>query len=78
MHLEVNPISFDKLTGDMIGESSESIKIEVDKSRKIQLDRYKKIGIYNNAQLNPKNMKIYCKLTDTQKSMIKEAFYTCL
>jgi magnesium chelatase family protein len=74
IHLEVRPVSFDKLTGDYEGETSAEIKKEVDKARSIQLDRYKKKGIYNNAQLNSKQMKIYCKLTSSQKTMIKDAF----
>ncbi|HHU50094.1 MAG TPA: YifB family Mg chelatase-like AAA ATPase [Clostridiales bacterium] len=74
IHLEVRPISFEKLTGDYEGETSEEIKKEVDKARSIQLDRYKNKGIYNNAQLNSKQMRIYCKLTGRQKTMIKVAF----
>ncbi len=74
IHLEVSPISIDKLTGELTGETSEKMKMEVDKARDIQLERYKKKGIYNNAQLNSKHMRTYCKLTNSQKVMLKDAF----
>jgi magnesium chelatase family protein len=74
IHLEVKPISFEKLTGEQGGETSQEMKAAVDKARAVQLDRYKKKGIYNNAQLSSKQIEKYCRLTDHQKNMIKDAF----
>lgn len=74
IHLEVRPISFDKLTGGRKGETSQEMKEAVDGARNQQLDRYKNKGIYSNAQLNSKQIEIHCKLTDSQKKMIKQAF----
>lgn len=74
IHLEVNPISFDKLSGERAGESSQEMKIQVDNARSIQLDRYKKKGIYSNAQLSSKQLDKYCSLTQSQKKMVKDAF----
>jgi len=76
IHLEVRPISFEKLAGNFVGESSAEIKKEVDKARNIQLERYKKIDIYCNAQLSSKQIRDYCKLTKYQKAMLKDAFST--
>lgn len=74
IHLEVRPVSFDKLTGDYEGETSAQMKKEVDKARNIQLERYKDKEIYCNAQLSPKQIKQYCRLTKSQKSILKDAF----
>ena len=74
IHLEVRPISFEKLTGGQEGQTSREMKDKVDMARAMQLERYQKKGIYSNAQLNPKQIRAYCKLTDSQKRMIKDAF----
>jgi magnesium chelatase family protein len=74
IHLEVGPISFEKLTEGQGGETSREMKDKVDKARAMQLERYRKKGIYSNAQLNPKQIRVCCKLTDSQKSMMKDAF----
>ena len=74
IHIEVRPISFDKLTSNYKGESSQDMKDAVDKARYIQLERYRNEGIYSNAQLNTKQINKYCKLTDSQRKMMKDAF----
>ena len=45
MHIEVPNVKFDNFESKS-AESSEQIKIRVDKARKLQLDRYKDYGIY--------------------------------
>jgi magnesium chelatase family protein len=74
IHLEVSPIPFEKLIGARTGESSAEMKKAVDKARAIQLERYKKLKIYCNAQLSAKQLDKFCVLTDSQKKMIREAF----
>jgi magnesium chelatase family protein len=74
MHIEVDPVSFEKLTGKREGENSREMKGCVDKARAIQLQRYHKKGIFSNAQLSSRQIDTYCKLTDSQKLMIKDAF----
>jgi len=74
IHLEVRPVTFDKLAGNIKGESSQEMKEAVDKARKIQLERYKDKGIFCNAQLNPKQVETHCTLTAAQKNMLKDAF----
>ncbi len=74
MHIEVDSISFEKLTGRREGESSRKMKECVDRARAIQLQRYRKEGIFSNAQLSSRQIDTYCKLTDSQKLMIKDAF----
>ncbi len=74
IHLEVSPIPFEKLTCNFKGESSRDMKREVDRARNIQLERYKNKGIFCNSQLSSKQLSKYCKLTDAQLLMLKEAF----
>jgi len=74
LHVEVNPVKFSDLTDDGKSESSISIKERVNKAREIQLDRYKKEGIYFNSQLKPKHINKYCNIGKKEKELLKSAF----
>ena len=74
IHLEVRPVSFEKLTGNHKGETSQDMKREVDIARAMQLERYSDKNIYSNAQLQPKQLEEFCRLTHSQKKMMKDAF----
>lgn len=74
LHIEVNPVKFSDLTDDGKSESSISIKERVNKAREIQLDRYKKEGIYFNSQLKPKHINKYCNIGKKEKELLKSAF----
>ena len=55
-------------------ESSASIKERVDRARKIQLERYKDIGIYNNANLDARYLKEFCPLDELANTFLENAF----
>lgn len=74
IHVEVPVISFDKLSGERKGESSGEIQKRVNRAREIQVERYRNKGIYCNAQLGSKLLDRYCRLTEKQKAMMKNAF----
>ncbi len=75
IHLEVVPVSFDKLSGYQYKvETSEMVRERVVKARKIQEHRYKDMeGIYCNAQINNKLIQKYVVLDDTGKALLKNA-----
>ena len=54
-------------------ETSEQIRERVVKARKIQLERYKGLGIYTNSELTPKLIKKYCILDEASEGILKEA-----
>src|SRR5690625_727158 len=63
IHLEVLPVKLEELQNRKEGESSSSIRERVTRARKMQLDRYKKINIYNNSQIPNKYIDKFCNLS---------------
>lgn len=69
----VPSVKYEKLEGRK-GESSEVIRERVNKARQIQLDRYKGLNIYSNADLTPKLIETVCKLNEPSKIILKKSF----
>ena len=74
MHIEVDSVTYDELNSEELEESSESIKLRVDKARQIQLDRYKDNSIFSNAKMNDQQIKKYCKISFESDKMLRYAF----
>lgn len=72
--IEVNPVKYEKLDSDEKVETSDEIKLRVDKARKIQIDRYKECKILSNSELTPKLIDKYCKLDNKGKKILEDAF----
>lgn len=71
---EILPVEFDELSKDSVGESSADIRARVVAARRIQEERYSDVkGVYCNAQLTPKLMHQYCRLSDDCKAIVKRA-----
>ncbi|NIJ43774.1 magnesium chelatase family protein [Wenyingzhuangia heitensis] len=74
LHIEVNPVPFEKLSNEIPAESSKLIKQRVQTARDIQTKRYAdKRNIHYNAQMDVKQIKEYCKLTTETKNLLKKA-----
>ena len=73
IQVEVPNVKYEKLEGKA-GESSNIIKERVNKAREIQLNRYKGLNIYSNADLTPKMIDIVCKLSEPSKIILKKSF----
>lgn len=74
IQLEVSPVKYKDLNDDREEESSCSIKKRIIRTRNIQQERYKSIGIITNSQLSGKNISKYCKINRESESMLREAF----
>ena len=74
IQVEVSQVKYKKLASEERIETSEEIKKRVDKARKIQLERYKKDGIFSNSELTPSLSNIYCKLDLKSKEIVQNAF----
>lgn len=74
MHIEVPPVGYSSLSGQEKPESSAKIRERVNKARKIQLERYKQIGVYSNSQLKATHLSRFCALGEDEKALIKAAF----
>ncbi len=74
IHVEVNPVPFDKLSDERRGEPSKIIRERVIAARKIQTGRFANHGkIHYNAQMNSKEIRKYCQLDDVSLSLLKNA-----
>lgn len=73
LHIEVNPVPFDKLSNEIPAETSKSIKLRVQKARDLQTKRFDEYNIHYNAQMDVKHIKKYCKLNQDTKALLKKA-----
>ena len=75
IHIEVNPIPIDELTDNHTAqiETSTTIRKRVAQARDIQLQRFSDSTIFYNAQMNTRQLKAFCPLTEPCKSIIKKA-----
>ncbi len=74
IHIEVVPVPFHELSSVVPSESSKVVRERVILARKIQQERYAKTkGVYCNAQISSKQIKIYCQLNEASKSLLKTA-----
>ena len=74
LHIEVEPVPFHDLAQKPLGEASQPIRDRVIAARKIQATRFQDFkSIHYNAQMTPKQLRTYCALDSTSKSLIKTA-----
>ena len=72
IQLEVQAVSYEKLSGVSMSETSAVILKRVEKSRDIQLNRFKDIdGVFHNAQMDINEIQKFCKLNKDSQSLIK-------
>ncbi len=62
IHVEVPSVEWRDLTGKQDGESSEEIRVRINRARSIQLERLAKHRIFSNAQMKASLIKKYCAL----------------
>ena len=74
IQIEVTPVKYKKLENEENTEISKQIRDRVNNARKLQQERYKKEEIYSNSQLTPKLIEKYCKLDDSCKKIMQDAF----
>ena len=76
IHIEVPRADYEKLSGDRLGETSESIRKRVQAARQIQLDRFSKDADPNLvaiADMRVGEVRQFCQLQDEGKSLIRSA-----
>lgn len=74
LHIKVSPVNYDELTGTEKAESSAEIKKRVDAARKLQIERYKNIGIFSNANLDARYLNEFCRLDEKANTFLETAF----
>jgi len=74
LHIEVNPVPFEKLAEKSTSEKSEEIRKRVVKARSIQSNRFKEYnGVHYNAQMPTKLISAFCELDQTSLILLQTA-----
>ena len=74
LHIEVQPVPFEKLAQTPLAESSESIRKRVIAARKQQAKRFAAMPhIHHNAEMNSKQIRTFCTLSESSLKLLKTA-----
>jgi len=76
LHLEVPAVKIDKLTTDnkeFLTESSKEVKKRVQKARDIQTKRFKKTTLKSNSEMQTKDVKEFCELSNECLNLLRQA-----
>ena len=74
LKINVERVKFMELSDKALEESSEDIKIRVDRARKIQQKRFAGTSVRMNSKMNSKMINEYCKLDEESESLMRMAF----
>jgi len=80
IHIEVPRVDYEKLSGDRLGETSESIRVRVQSARDIQNKRFSNGGskdIICNADMRIGEVRQFCKLQAEGQSLMRAATSCC-
>jgi magnesium chelatase family protein len=80
LHIEVTPVTFDEMTANRKAESSEDIRIRVEKAREIQTKRFQTYNeqpevaqVHCNAMMPSQMVKDICEISEAGKKLLKTA-----
>lgn len=74
IQVEVGSVDYSHLSGGSPAETSQEIKKRVNRTRKIQRERYQNHHIYANAQLTAGMLSAFCPLGPEENALLKTAF----
>ncbi len=74
IQVEVSNVDYKDLSSTEKSETSAEIKKRVNRTRKIQLERYKNLNIYSNSQLDAGMLQKFCPLGTEENAILKAAF----
>ena len=73
IHIDVPAVNYKEMRSGAEPESSEQIRDRVICARHIQQQRFVKDGIFNNAQMAPRQMRVYCELSPECETLLERA-----
>jgi magnesium chelatase family protein len=73
IHIQVPRVDYEKLSDNRLGESSAVIRARVENARQRQRARFKVGNLACNADMHPAEVRQYCQLDDTGRSLMKTA-----
>ncbi len=75
IHVEVPAVPYKDLSNEHCGESSETIRNRIQQARQLQIERFKKDGIYSNSKMRSKHIRKYCGLNADAQGIIEVAMH---
>jgi magnesium chelatase family protein len=73
IHIEVPRVDYDKLSDERLGEPSARIQARVETARERQRERFQGESLSTNADMGPAEIRQYCHLDDTGRSLMRSA-----
>ena len=73
IHLDVPTVPVGELANEDQSESSDQIRTRVTLARQLQTERYRKDGLFSNAQLKPRHIKKYCLIDAEGRNLLERA-----
>jgi len=73
IHIEVPAVKFREIADETPGEPSSAIRERVTRARAVQQQRFRSDGIYANAQMKPRHIRRYCRITNDSLRLLETA-----
>ena len=74
IHIEVQPVKFDELTEKKSGETSDEIRVRIQKAREIQNNRFADMAfIHSNSGMSKGDIETHCRIDKTGEQLLKHA-----
>ena len=74
IHVGVQRVKYEEMASDSMAEASAEIAARVAAARNIQLQRFTGKGIFCNAQMNHRQIRTTCLITNEAQDLLKQAF----
>ncbi len=74
IQIQVDNIKYDDMLSASDGESSEDVRIRVNRTRLIQHERFKNEGIIKNSDMGEKQLKKYCVLSSECEDILRRSY----
>jgi magnesium chelatase family protein len=75
IHVEVPAVPYKDLSNEFCGEPSNNIRERLKNARRMQIDRFKKDGIYSNSKMKSRHIRKYCALHPDARSILETAMH---
>lgn len=73
MQIEVPRLKFEQLTTQKVAESSEEIRLRVERARQFQQERFKNLPFLYNSEMRPQEIKEFCQIDTESAEVLKAA-----
>ncbi|HIE43952.1 MAG TPA: ATP-binding protein [Candidatus Omnitrophica bacterium] len=73
IHIEVPPLKFTEVSESSEAEESQSVRQRVNKTRRIQYERFRDKKYFCNAAMSTKDINLYCRVDKEGEQLLKQA-----